>query len=156
MKISQNCIDMIRHFEGCKLVAYKCPADVWTIGYGHTQGVHEGMTITQAQADDMLRQEIARFEREVESLIKIPSPLQCQFDALVSFAYNVGSDIDSDNLAEGLGDSTLLKKFNAGDIAGAAAEFPKWNRAGGKVSNGLINRRNAERRMFLGLKWRDS
>ena len=156
MKISQNCIDLIRHFEGCKLVAYKCPADVWTIGYGHTQGVYEGMTITQGQADEMLRQEIARFERDVDGLIKIPSPLQCQFDALVSFAYNVGSDIDSDSIAEGLGDSTLLKKLNAGDIAGAAAEFPKWNRAGGKVSNGLIKRREAERRMFLGLEWRVS
>ena len=85
----------------------------------------------------------------VNSLIKVPAT-QGQFDALVSFAYNVGLDIDEDTLAEGLGDSTLLRKFNAKDYAGCAAEFPKWNKAGGVVLNGLTKRRAGERAMFEG------
>jgi lysozyme len=156
MRVSQDGIDLIKSFEGCKLEAYKCPAGVWTIGYGST-GAHvkEGMSITLADAERMLVNDLDRFERDVTWLAKVPLK-QCQFDALVSFAYNVGSDIDSDAIAEGLGDSTLMRKLNSGDVSGSAEEFKKWNKAGGKVLSGLTRRREAERLLFLGdPKWRD-
>ena len=148
MKISNKGIALIKEYEGCKLKAYKCSAGVWTIGYGHTRGVKAGDVITQAQADAFFLEDIKAFERDVNSLLKVPVT-QGMFDALVSFAFNVGSDIDADTVAEGLGDSTLLKKVNAGDKAGAANEFAKWNKAAGKVVAGLVRRREAERKLFL-------
>jgi lysozyme len=88
------------------------------------------------------------FEQAVNSLVKVKLT-QNQFDALISFVYNVGADIDADNIAEGLGDSTLLKKLNAGDYKGAADQFLKWDKANGKVMKGLTIRRQAERALFL-------
>lgn len=147
---SDECIRLIQHYEGCKLKAYKCPAGVWTIGYGHTgKDVKEGLVISQQRATDLLREDVANFAADVNSLLKV-RVTQRQFDALVSFAYNVGSDIDLDTIAEGLGDSTLLKLVNAGNFAKAADEFPKWNKAKGKVLGGLVKRRAAERALFLG------
>lgn len=150
MKVSSDGLSVIKHFESCHLTAYRCPAGVWTIGWGHTgREVKEGLVWTQAMADATLQSDLARFERDVTFLVKVPVT-QRQFDALVSFAYNVGSDIDIDTLAEGLGDSSLLRHFNAGRIVEAANEFPKWNKAGGKVLRGLTRRRHAERSLFLG------
>lgn len=140
---------LIKSFESCRLTAYQDGGGVWTIGWGHTgRDIHEGLTITQVQADAYFDRDIARFEREVTSLLTVPVN-QNQFDALVSFAYNCGSDIDEDTKAEGLGDSTLLRKLNAGDTVGAAQEFLKWNKDNGKVVAGLTRRRTAEAFLFV-------
>lgn len=152
MKTSENGKAIIKAFESLELVAYPDPGTggaPWTIGWGHTgPEVKPGLTWTQAQAEQALSNDLAQFERDVTQLVKVEIN-QNQFDALVSFAFNVGSDIDADDIAEGLGDSTLLKKLNAGDYDGAADEFPKWNKAAGKVLKGLTRRRNAERDLFL-------
>lgn len=144
MKISTKGIELIKHFEGCKLKSYKCPAGVWTVGYGST-GAHvkEGMTITKEDAEMLLFTDVEKFERQVDGL---GLPLkQHQFDALVSFAFNLGFG--------SLLKSTLLKKIRANDMTGAANEFPKWNKAGGKVLAGLVKRRDAEMKMFKGEEW---
>ncbi len=152
MKTSVTGIRLIKHFESFRSVPYICDGGRWTNGWGHTCGVtKDTKPITMAEGNANLAEDLEQFEHDVESLVKVPL-LQCQFDALVSFAYNVGSDIDIDTIAEGLGDSTLLKKLNAGNYVGAADEFPKWNKAKGKVLNGLVKRRAAERAMFLGIK----
>ena len=154
MKLSQNGLDLIKHFEGFKSKAYLCPAGVWTIGYGTTRvngkPVQAGITCTEEQASLWLALDVEQFERDVTKLVTSPLT-QSQFDALVSFAYNVGSDIDSDTIAEGLGDSTLLKLVNRKEYEKAAAEFLKWNKAGGKVLKGLTTRRRAEHLLFLDL-----
>lgn len=151
-KISSNGLHLIKTAEGLELEAYPDPGSggaPWTIGHGHTgPEVYEGLVWTPEQAEQALRDDVARFECDVASLVTVPIN-QNQFDALVSFAFNVGSDIDSDDAAEGLGDSTLLKKLNAGDYQGAADEFPKWNKSCGQVMNGLVTRRAAERELFL-------
>lgn len=149
MDISTNGKNFIKSREGCKLSAYLCSAGVWTIGYGHTKGVQKGDTITQLMADIYFDQDIAQFVSDVKSLLKV-NVTQNQFDALVSFAYNVGSDIDADTIPEGLGDSTLLKFVNAGEFRKAADEFLKWDKAKGKPVRGLTLRRAAERALFLG------
>lgn len=141
MKISQKGLDLIKRFEGLRLDAYICPGNVWTIGYGSTRGVKQGDRITKERAEELLREDVARFESPVRRLVKVPLE-QHQFDALVSFAFNVGSGA--------LGSSTLLRLLNAGDYAGAAAQFDRWNRAGGQVLAGLTRRRAAERAMFEG------
>ena len=143
MKISASGLALIKHFEGCKLKAYKCPAGVWTIGYGSTGShVKEGMVITQQEADNLLFSDVEKFERQVDSLgISLK---QYQFDALVSFAFNLGFG--------SLLKSTLLKKMNAGDFNAAALEFLKWNKAKGVVLSGLTKRREAEMRLFKGEK----
>jgi len=115
------------------------------LGYGWTQpvdgvSVGKGMTITQEIAENLLRSGLAQYEKGVTRLVNVAIN-QNQFDALVDFAYNLG--------VKALEGSTLLKKLNAGDYAGAATEFPKWNKAGGKVLNGLTRRREAERALFL-------
>lgn len=145
-------MDLIKVFEGLRLKAYRCPTGVWTIGYGHTRGVYPGMKITEELADKFLVDDVWNFEREVESLVTREIS-NSQFDALVCFAFNVGSDIDDDNIAEGLGDSTLLRKLNSGDVLGAANEFPKWKwgtvNGRRQVLSGLVKRREAERALFL-------
>jgi lysozyme len=160
MRISSNGIAVAHYFESCKLTAYPDPGSrdgkPWTIGWGHTgPEVVKGLVWTQGQADAQFLIDVARFEREVASLVKVPLT-QGQFDALVLFAYNVGSDIDADTIAEGLGDSTLLRKLNAGDYDGAALEFRKWNKNDGKVMRGLIRRRAAEECLFRGMGGADS
>lgn len=151
MKISQAGIDLIKRYEGLRLKAYKCSAGVWTIGYGHTAGVKPGTTITRGQAEAMLTADLVEFECYVNQLVKVPLK-QYQFDALVSFCFNVGPDIDADTIAEGLGDSSLLRKLNRGDYAGAADEFSKWVKASGQVQPGLVKRRESERTLFLGIQ----
>ena len=156
MKLSADGRELIHEFERCELAAYPDPKTggaPWTIGWGRAHGVRPGDTCTREQADAWFEEDVASFERDVESLVTV-SLEQWQFGALVSFAYNVGSDIDEDTKAEGLGDSTLLKKLNAGDYVGAAEEFLKWVSPGSSVERGLRRRRRAERAMFLGLDWR--
>lgn len=148
MKLSKRGEALIKSFESCRLRAYLDGGGVWTIGFGHTNGVKQGDTCTQEEADALFDAEIVIYEDGVNSLVKAPIN-QNEFDALVSFAYNVGLDIDTDDVAEGLGDSTLLKKLNKWDYAGAADEFPKWNKDNGIVVNGLTRRRKAEQALFL-------
>ncbi len=141
MHTSQKGLDLIKSFEGLRLSAYKCPADVWTIGYGTTAGVKPGQTITKERAEELLRDDVKRFEDQVLRLVKVPLT-QGQLDALVSFTYNLG--------AANLGNSTLLRLLNAGDYKGAAAQFDRWTNAGGKELPGLVKRRAAERALFEG------
>lgn len=153
MKTSSNGVAVMHFYESCKLTAYPDPATggkPWTIGWGHTgSDVYPGLVWTQAQADAMFIKDLERFERDVNSLLKV-SINQGQFDALVCFAYNVGSDIDQDTIAEGLGDSTLLKLLNQGNADKAAGQFPLWNKANGKVMRGLTRRRYSEQALFKG------
>ena len=145
MQTSEKGITLIKEFEGCKLTAYRDSVGVWTIGYGWTQPVdgkpiRAGMTIKQETAERLLKTGLVSYESDVSRLVKV-GLTQGQFDALVSFTYNLG--------ARSLSTSTLLRKLNAGDCAGAADEFLRWNKAGGKVLNGLTRRREAERALFL-------
>lgn len=145
MTPSENCLKLIREFEGCRLEAYKCPAGVWTIGYGWTRPVdgvriHAGMKIAQETSERLLRVGADDYGRDVSRVVSAPVN-QNQFDALVDFAYNLG--------VSALSGSTLLRKLNSGDYTGAAAEFPRWNKANGKPLPGLTRRREAERCLFL-------
>ncbi|HEO9917528.1 phage lysozyme family protein [Enterobacter roggenkampii] len=145
MQTSDKGIALIKQFEGCKLTAYQDSVGVWTIGYGWTKPVdgkpiRAGMTINQETAERLLKTGLVSYESDVSRLVKV-GLTQGQFDALVSFTYNLG--------ARSLSTSTLLRKLNAGDYAGAADEFLRWNKAGGKVLNGLTRRREAERALFL-------
>ncbi|MDU5349146.1 MAG: lysozyme [Enterobacter sichuanensis] len=145
MQTSEKGIALIKQFEGCKLTAYQDSVGVWTIGYGWTQPVdgkpiRAGMTIKQETAERLLKTGLVSYESDVSRLVKV-GLTQGQFDALVSFTYNLG--------ARSLSTSTLLRKLNTGDYAGAADEFLRWNKAGGKVLNGLTRRREAERALFL-------
>ncbi|HDC4492908.1 TPA: lysozyme [Enterobacter asburiae] len=145
MQTSEKGIALIKQFEGCKLTAYQDSVGVWTIGYGWTQPVdgkpiRAGMTIKQETAERLMKTGLVSYESDVSRLVKV-GLTQGQFDALVSFTYNLG--------ARSLSTSTLLRKLNAGDYAGAADEFLRWNKAGGKVLNGLTRRREAERALFL-------
>jgi len=137
---SQAGIDLIKEFEGCVLTAYKCPAGAWTIGYGHTSGVYEGQTITQAQAEAYLKTDLVTYENAVNSYVTVTLN-QNQFDALVSFAYNCGTGA--------LKTSTLLTLLNNGDYTGAANQLDLWNKSGGEVLAGLVRRRAAEKALFL-------
>ena len=139
MKISENGLNLIKHFEGCELQAYECPAGVWTIGYGHIKTAHEGKVITQEQADEMLVEEMEEYEGYINRAVKVELN-QNQFDAMVSWVYNLGNG--------NLGASTLLKVLNMGDYAGVPAQMLRWNKAGGKVLEGLTRRRQAEADLF--------
>lgn len=152
MKTSINGISLIKHFEGLRLKAYKDNRGIPTIGYGATfyengNKVKMGDVITQQRADTLFMRVLAMFEHDVNVLL--PKAKQNEFDACVSFAYNVGSDLDADDIPEGLGDSTLLKlilkKAPCSDIYN---EFLKWNKSGGKVLDGLTARRKAEAHLF--------
>lgn len=148
MRISKLGLELIKQFEGLRLKAYRCSAGVWTIGYGHTRNVYPGMQISEDTAFALLLEDIWYVEEGINDLVQVPLN-QNQFDALCSFSFNVGLDIDDDLKAEGLGDSTLLRKLNKGDYLGAANEFIKWDKAKGKKIAGLSKRRLAERTLFL-------
>jgi lysozyme len=154
--ISQQCVDIVKHFEGLFLKAYKCPAGVWTIGWGHTGLKHNdgtvraGRVITKAQAEELLRADLnGKYAPGVARLLKV-RVTQAQFDALVSFHFNTGA----------LGKSTLLKRINEGKMEEAAEQFVRWTKArdpktGQRVElRGLVRRRRAERALFLGGDWR--
>ncbi|MBB5709694.1 lysozyme [Sphingomonas xinjiangensis] len=136
---SKECIDLIKAFEGCKLRAYTCSAGVPTLGWGATgPDIKLGMVWTQKQAADRLASDVAKFADGVAKIAGDCS--QGQFDALVSFAFNCG--------LAALKSSTLLRKHISGDHAGAAKEFLRWNKAGGKVLAGLTRRRAAEAKLY--------
>ena len=139
MKISNTGIDLIKHFEGCETEAYLCPAGVPTIGYGHIKGVQMGDVITETQAHEMLVEELDEYESYINDLVTV-SLNQNQFDAMVSWVYNLGSG----NLRA----STLLKVLNSGDYSGVPEQIMRWNKAGGKVLEGLTRRRQAEADLF--------
>ena len=144
MNISQEGLALIKKFEGCELKAYRCPANVLTIGYGVTKGVTEDMEITQQEADEMLNEEIPEYEEYINNMVKVPLE-QCQFDALCAWVYNLGPT----NLKE----STLLKLLNAGDYHLIPSQIKRWNKAGGETLTGLIRRREAESILFEGKEW---
>jgi len=141
MNMSQEGIDaLLKPFEGCKLTAYRCPAGVCTIGYGHTSsagqpGVNDGMKITQKQAEDILRRDLVKYETYVHDMVQQPLT-QHQFDVLVDFVYNEGPG--------NLKTSTLLKKINVGQFDAVPAELMKFTKGGGKTLPGLVRRRHAE------------
>lgn len=136
MKTSQNGIDLIKRFEGCRLTAYKCPAGKPTVGYGHTAGVKMGQKITQAQAEAFLREDLARFERNVMTYDGKYHWSQNEFDALVSFAYNIGG-IDQLTAGGKRGREEIARKMTA------------YCNAGGRTLESLVKRREAERGLFL-------
>lgn len=147
MKMSEEGLELIKEFEGCKLEAYKCPAGVWTIGVGSTlyedgSKVQKGDYLeSEDEAMDLLALTLGKYEQSVAKNVHV-SLTQNEFDALVSFTYNVGGA----NLAS----STLLKLLNSGESKSIVAkEFHKWNKAGGKELAGLTRRRQAEARLFL-------
>ena len=146
MNISQEGLSLIKKFEGCELEAYKCAAGVWTIGYGSTKGVKQGDTISQEDADKLLLHEIKEYETYVNDMVNVDLT-QNQFDALVSWVFNLGPA----NLAA----STLLKVLNAKDYEGVPAQIKRWNKAGGKVLQGLIRRREAEALLFQDKQWHE-
>ena len=131
---------LVKECEGLRLEAYVCPAGVPTIGYGHTAGVKLGTRITQADADRMLTIDLEKYKKQAAKFIHV-QVTRGQFIALLDFAYNLG--------VKALSESTLLKKFNAGDTEGAAEEFAKWVYCAGKVSKGLTLRRRKEKNYFL-------
>lgn len=135
MKISTTGLNLIKSFEGCRLTAYKCPAGVWTIGYGHTGGVKSGQKITQAKADAYLKTDLAKFEKHVASYDKKYKWTQNEFDALVSFAYNVGS------ITQLTANGTRTKKQISEKILA-------YDKAAGKILAGLTRRRHAEKALF--------
>ncbi|SPZ53619.1 Phage-related lysozyme (muraminidase) [Serratia quinivorans] len=145
MQISKKGIELIKRFEGLELKAYQDSVGVWTIGYGWTHPVDgkkigPGMVIDQATADRLLKCGVVQYEQGVNQLVKVKIT-QGQFDALVSFAYNLG--------LRSLSTSTLLQKLNAGNNQGASDEFGKWVNAGGGKQNGLVKRRAEECDLFL-------
>jgi lysozyme len=158
MQVSDKAIAVITHHEGLRLKPYRCPAKLWTIGVGHVLypdqakiplaerdayplRAEDNRTFSQAEVNGILRADLARFESGVSKLVTVPLT-QGNFDALVSFSFNVGLGT--------LQRSTLRQKLNRGDKAGAAEELLKYCMAGGKILKGLKNRRIDERAMFLG------
>lgn len=137
---SQKGIDLIKEFEGFRDTAYFCPANVLTIGYGHTKTCKPGQVISTTEGEKLLRQDVRRFENAVNVLAKVPLN-QSQFDALVSFAFNVG--------VGAFKKSTLLRLLNQGKYDLAANEFKRWVNGGGRKLPGLVRRRKAERALFL-------
>ncbi|MFL6845133.1 MAG: lysozyme [Allosphingosinicella sp.] len=151
MKPSQNCVSLVQEFEGCakrqpdgSFAAYPDPGsggDPWTIGWGTTgPDVRKGVVWTQQQCDDRFSAHLDEFAEKVSNILGDTPTTQNQFDAMVSFAYNLGPGA--------LSSSTLLKKHRAGDFAGAAEEFAKWIKAAGRVLPGLVRRRAAEAALY--------
>ncbi len=142
MKTGQAGLELIKSFEGCRLEAYLCPAKVWTIGYGHTgkvggKAIKAGMKITQEKAEELLKQDLKSIESAVIKAKKGFVPNQNQFDALVSFAYNVGA-----------GNLRVLLSNGTRDVKTVAAKILLYNKANGKELGGLTRRRKAEQALF--------
>ena len=143
MKLDTTGLNLIKSFEGCRLKAYKCvPTEkYYTIGFGHYgKDVSKDMVITSKQAEELLKKDVAKFEQYVNSYVKVDIT-QSMFNALTSFCYNCGGGA--------LSSSNLLKYVNKKEFTKAANEFPKWNKSGGKVLNGLVKRREKEKKEFL-------
>tara|TARA_A100000172_G_scaffold21007_1_gene11967 strand:- start:1863 stop:2300 length:438 start_codon:yes stop_codon:yes gene_type:complete len=144
MNISKEGLSLIKKFEGCELEAYLCPAGVWTIGYGHTKDVKEGDKINKEEADYLLQEEMIEYESYINDFVEVPLN-QNQFDALCSWVYNLGPT--------NLKNSTMLKVLNEEKYVDVPQEIKRWNKAGGEVLDGLIKRREAEAKMFVGEEW---
>ena len=143
MKTNESGLSLIKSFEGLRLKAYKCPAGVWTIGYGHTgKDVKPGMIITEEQAEEYLRQDLERFEKGVDDLVEVDIN-ENQYSALVSLAYNIGLG----NFKK----STLLKLINKGnqnELEAVHSQFKRWVWAGSQILPGLQRRREAEFKLY--------
>ena len=137
-------VALIKKFEGCELEAYQCSANVWTIGYGHTKDVEKGDTITKEEAEQMLVDELHEYENYINKYVNVALS-QNQFDALVSWVYNLGP--------ANLKASTMLKVLNDGKYEEVPYQMKRWNKAGGKVLDGLIRRREAEALLYQGKEW---
>ena len=144
MNISKEGLSLIKKFEGCEIEADLCPAGVWTIGFGHTKDVKEGDKINKEEADYLLQEEMIEYESYINDFVEVPLN-QNQFDALCSWVYNLGPT--------NLKNSTMLRVLNEEKYADVPQEIKRWNKAGGEVLDGLIKRREAEAKMFLGEEW---
>ena len=145
MKTSDEGISLIKKFEGCRLEPYFCSGNVLTIGFGHTKDVVENMRITEDTAEALLKEDLKDFEEQVSNLVKVELN-QNQFDALIAWTFNLGSG--------NLSSSTLLKKLNNSEYDEVPAQIRRWNKAAGKVLDGLIRRREAEALLFEGKDWK--
>ena len=146
MQLSKTGIELLKHFEGCELKAYQDSVGVWTIGYGHTKGIYEGLEITQSEAEKMLVDELPEYEGYITDKV-VPMLQQHEFDALVCWVYNLGPT--------NLSSSTMLKKLNAGEFKEVPFQMKRWDKAGGQPLLGLTRRRNAEALLFKGEDWKD-
>ena len=146
MQLSKIGIELLKHFEGCELKAYQDSVGVWTIGYGHTKGIYEGLEITQGEAEKMLVDELPEYEGYITDKV-VPMLQQHEFDALVCWVYNLGPT--------NLSSSTMLKKLNAGEFKEVPFQMKRWDKAGGQPLLGLTRRRNAEALLFKGEQWKD-
>ena len=150
MEISQEGLSLIKKFEGCKLQSYKCAAGVWTIGYCSTNGIEEGMKISQERADMLLLEDVEIFEEAVNELVKVPLE-QNQYDALVTWTFNLGPT--------NLKNSTLLKVLNNKEYENVPEQIKRWNKATvngeRQVLEGLVRRREAEALLFEGKEWHE-
>lgn len=140
LETSESMIAVIKKFEGLRLKSYKCPAGVYTIGYGHTENVNADSEISELMADQILRKDLKKFENSIKKLVKVPLS-QYQFDALVSLVFNIG--------ATNFKNSTLLKYLNNSEYSLAAEQFERWIYSNGKKLDGLLTRRKAEKEIFL-------
>lgn len=140
MKISENGIELIKEFEGYKSEAYQCTSGVWTIGYGHTKNVQKGDTCSVEEATEFLKQDVEIAERAINQLVKVELN-QNQFDAILSFVYNIGR--------ENFKHSSMLKFLNSAHFPLAAGQFDRWVYSRSNKSQGLINRRAKEKELFL-------
>mgnify|MGYP001421005680 FL=1 len=146
MQISEEGKQLIKKFEGCRLEAYKCSAGVWTIGYGRTTNVEEGDTCTQEEAEKWLNEELVVFGAYVNDAVLITLE-QNEFDALVAWTYNLGST--------NLNNSTMLRVLNENQKEDVPHQMRRWNKANGKVLEGLVRRREAEALLFEGKEWHE-
>ena len=146
LQLSKTGIELLKHFEGCELKAYQDSVGVWTIGYGHTKGIYEGLEITQSEAEKMLQDELPEYEGYVTDKV-VPLLQQHEYDALVCWVYNLGPT--------NLSSSTLLKRLNAGEFNDVPFQMKRWDKAGGQPLLGLTRRRNAEALLFKGEDWKD-
>lgn len=138
-RINAAGLAILKHYEDCQLQSYLCPSHRWTCGWGETEGVTKDTKWTQREADERLEASLRKREAAIERLVKVPLT-ENQHGALVSFVYNIG--------IAAFANSTLLRKLNAGDYAGASSEFRRWDRSGAKILRGLTRRRIAERDLF--------
>jgi lysozyme len=143
-KINARGLRLVKDFEGCELTAYLCPAKIWTVGYGSTgPHVKPGMKISQGEADELLLEDLERFEAGVEKLVAGVPTNDDQFSAFVCLSFNIG--------LSAFAGSTVLKRHKLGNYVGAAKAFEMWNRGGGRVLQGLVRRRAAEARLYRGM-----
>ena len=144
MQISEEGISLIKHFEGCGLEAYQDSVGIWTIGYGTIKGVKEGDQINQDEAEHLLEEEMPEYEGYINDMVEVPLQ-QNQFDALCSWVFNLGPN--------NLKSSTLLAVLNQGKYKDVPEQIIRWNKAGGKILEGLKKRRASESLLFQGKEW---